>query len=134
METLINFFTEYGLAITLIAILGIAILGILKYCNVFKKIDESKRHYLYILISVLFSVAVTAIYLAIVGQFTINYIIAIAVAVYALNQTFYNIFKVTPINDLFVAILDFIKNLFLKSKLETGEEEKPTEETEESEK
>lgn len=120
METLLDFFTEYGWAITLIAIAGIAILGILKYCNVFKKIDEDKRHYLYILISVLFSVVVSAIYLAIVGQFTLNYIIAIAVAVYALNQAFYNIFKVTPINDLFVAILDFVKGLFIKS--ETPEE------------
>lgn len=134
MESLTNFFTEYGLAITLIAILGIAILGILKYCNVFKRIDEGKRHYLYILISVLFSVVVTAIYLAIVGQFTMNYILAIAVAVYALNQTFYNIFKVTPINDLFVAILDFVKGLFLKNKKETVVETKPTEKPDEANK
>lgn len=122
MESLTNFFTEYGWVITLIAVAGIAILGILKYCNVFKKIDEDKRHYLYILISVLFSVVVTGIYLACIGQFSPNYMIAITVAVYALNQTFYNIFKVTPVNDLFVTILDFIKGLFIKSGSETEDD------------
>ncbi len=111
----------------MIVILGIAFLGILKYCNVFKKIDESKRHYLYILIFVLFSVIATGIYLACVGQFSINYMTAVTTAVYALNQAFYNIFKITPINDLFVEILDFIKGLFVKDKLKTGAEEELTE-------
>ena len=46
MENLINFFTAYGLAITLIALAGIVILGILKYCNLFRKLEERKRHYI----------------------------------------------------------------------------------------
>lgn len=108
MENLINFFTTYGLAITLIALAGIVILGILKYCNLFKKLEEKKRHYIYLTISVGLSLIGTAIYLLVVGQFEFNYFLLIASAIYALNQTFYNIFKITPINTLFRKILDFL--------------------------
>lgn len=108
MENLIKFFTAYGLAITLIALAGIVILGILKYCNLFKKLEEGKRHYIYLTISVGLSLIGTAIYLLVVGQFEFNYFLLIASAIYALNQTFYNIFKITPINTLFRKILDFL--------------------------
>lgn len=108
MENLINFFTAYGLTITLIALAGIVILGILKYCNLFKKLEEKKRHYIYLTISVGLSLIGTAIYLLVVGQFEFNYFLLIASAIYALNQTFYNIFKITPINTLFRKILDFL--------------------------
>lgn len=108
MENLIEFFTAYGLAITLIALAGIVILGILKYCNLFKKLEEGKRHYIYLTISVGLSLIGTAIYLLVVGQFEFNYFLLIASAIYALNQTFYNIFKITPINTLFRKILDFL--------------------------
>ncbi len=116
METITTFFSQYGLAITLIAIAGIMILGVLKYCNAFKKISEGKRHYLYLVISIGISVVATAIYLACIGAFNIEYLLAVSAAIYALNQTFYNIFKVTPVIDLFVTVLDFIKGLFSKGK------------------
>ena len=111
MENLLLFFQKYGLAITLIAIAGIAILGILKYCNLFKKIEEGKRHYIYLAISIGFSVAATIIYLLIIKRFDWMYMLIVASAIYALNQTFYNIFKVTPVNELIGKLLDFIKKL-----------------------
>lgn len=111
MENLLIFFQKYGLAITLIAIAGIAILGILKYCNLFKKIEEGKRHYIYLAISIGFSVAATIIYLLIIKRFDWMYMLIVASAIYALNQTFYNIFKVTPVNELIGKLLDFIKKL-----------------------
>ena len=114
MDTLIKFFASYGLVLTVIAIAGIIILGVLKYCNLFKKIDESKRHYIYLIISVGLSVIATVIYLAIVKQLNIEYVLTVAAAIYALNQTFYNIFKITPINALAVKILTFIIELFMK--------------------
>ena len=52
MDTLIKFFSSYGLILTIIAVVGIVILGVLKYCNLFKKGEESKRHYIYLFISV----------------------------------------------------------------------------------
>ena len=112
MENLLDFFKNYGLPITIIAVVGIVILGILKYCNLFKKIAENKRHYIYFAISVGLSVLATIIYLLIVKQFTAGYVVAIALAIYALNQTFYNIFKITPINELGRKLLDFIVSIF----------------------
>lgn len=126
METLLEFFKNYGLPITIIAVVGIVILGILKYCNLFKKIAENKRHYIYFAISVGLSVLATIIYLLIVKQFTAGYVIAIALAIYALNQTFYNIFKITPINELGRKLLDFIVSIFKhKNGTETNETATP---------
>lgn len=116
MENLINFLATYGVAITIIAIAGIVILGVLKYCNLFKKIAENKRHYIYLAISIGFSVLATLVYLLIVRQFEIGYFLTIAAAIYALNQTFYNIFKVTSINKLATKILDFALS-FIKKKI-----------------
>lgn len=108
MEQLIEFFGKYGLAVTLIAIAGIIILGVMKYCNLFKKIEESKRHYIYLAISVGLSIIGTMVYLAIVHQFEVQYVFAIAAAIWVLNQTFYNIFKVTPARELVKKLLDWI--------------------------
>jgi len=114
MDSLITFFSTYGLVVTLIAVIGIVILGILKYCGAFKKIAENKRHYIYLTISIGFSVVATVVYMAVVGQLEVEYVLTVAAAIYALNQTFYNIFKVTAINDLFTKLLDFIISLVKK--------------------
>lgn len=114
MDELVTFLRDYGLPLTLIAIAGIVVLGVLKYCNLFKKVDESKRHYIYLAISVGLSVIATIVYLLIVKQFTAEYVVVVACAIYALNQTFYNIFKITPINDLARKVLDFLVSIFKK--------------------
>lgn len=116
MNELLNFFTTYGLAITIIAVIGIIILGVLKYCNVFKKFDEKKRHFLYLAISVGISLIASIVYLLIIKEFQWGNFIVIAGAIYALNQTFYNIFKTTSLNALGTMILDFVKRLFFKEK------------------
>lgn len=128
MDSLLTFFQNYGLAITLIAVSGIIILGFLKYCNAFKNLDEKVRHYVYMGISAGISIIGSIIYLAIVNQFTIAYISAVAGAIWALNQTFYAIFKVTPINELFVKILDFIKNYIITSGKKSTTSNKDSEE------
>lgn len=116
MNELIIFFQNYGLPITLIALLGVIVLGILKYCNVFSKIAEKYRHWIYIGISVAISVIGTVIYLAIAGQFDINYILTISAALFALNQAFYSVFKATSINDLGTKVLDIIVQVWNKIK------------------
>ena len=112
MDELIQFFAKFGLPITLIAFAGIAILGIMKYCNLFTGLKEQTRHFVYVGISAGLSIIGSIIYLLIVGQFELNFIVAIAFAIYALNQTWYNIFKVTSFNDLMTKLLtkiiDFI--------------------------
>ena len=123
MESLIVFFNTYGLELTLIALVGIIVLGILKYCNVFKGIeDEDLRHFIYIGISVSLSVIGTVIYLSCIHQFSAEYVFAYAAAVFALNQVFYNIFKVTSLNKLTTILLDWIKSLFTKKNKEITEE------------
>lgn len=108
MDGLISFFTTYGLALFLIALSGIFLLGVLKYSNVFGKISEHKRHYLYLIITVGLSVVAAAIYLAVIGDLNTPYFLAVATAIYALNQTFYNIFKVTPVNKLLRKAADYL--------------------------
>lgn len=111
MEELLVFLGQYGWPLTLIAILGIIVLGVLKYLNVFNQLEEKHRHYLYIGISVLISIVGALVYMFIIKQFNWSYLFAYASAVYALNQAFYNIFKVTKINDLGTKVLDIIKKL-----------------------
>lgn len=123
MEALVFFFNTYGLEITLIAVLGILVLGILKYCNLFSKLEEEYRHYAYLGISIGISIIGTIIYLSCIGQFTSEYMLACTAAIFTLNQVFYNIFKVTPINKLFKMLFDWIKSLFIKNKQEESEDE-----------
>ena len=108
MDALVTFFTQYGLPLTGIAILGVIILGVMKYCNLFQKIKEETRHYVYIGISAGLSIVGAAIYLACTGNFDMPKLIAIATAMYAINQAFYNIYKVTPLQDLILKILEKI--------------------------
>ncbi len=108
MEELTAYFVKYGLIPTAIAIVGIIILGILKYCNLFKKIDEKWRHYIYIGIALAFSLIATAIYLLIAGRFNAAEYFITAGILFALDQTWYNIFKVTPVNELVKKIVDKI--------------------------
>lgn len=108
MSELVNFFTKNGLQLTLIAILGIAILGVLKYTCLFKKLPEKYRHFIYLTISVGFSFIASAIYMKIQHNFEFSSYIALCGMIYALNQTFYNVFKITSLNKLIENLIDFI--------------------------
>lgn len=105
MDEFIQFFARFGLPITLIAFAGIVILGIMKYCDLFTGLQERTRHFVYVGISAGLSIIGSIIYLLIVGQFELTFIVAITLAIYALNQTWYNIFKVTSFNDLMTKLL-----------------------------
>lgn len=107
MAEILAFYAQYGLWMTVIAVVGIIILGILKYAELFDGLPEDKRHYVYIAISVGFSLIGTVVYLAITGGLTWQTFILTGTSIYALNQAIYNIFKVTPICDLFEKILNF---------------------------
>ncbi len=124
MEEMLIFLKNYGLVLTLIALAGIGILGILKHYNCFSKVEEKYRHYLYIGISVAFSLIGSAIYLLVLKQFEVNYFLALAAAILLLNQTCYNLIKATSVGNLFAKIFDFLKRLFTK---QTTEADKPSE-------
>ena len=116
MDELLVFLSTYGWQLSLIALAGIIILGVLKYCNVFSKFDEKIRHVLYLIISVGVSLIGSVIYLACVHGLTVEFIFAVAAAIFALNQTFYAIYKNTTLKDLFVKIIDWIKGLLTGKK------------------
>lgn len=113
MDEFISFFANFGFPITLIAFAGIVILGMLKYCKFFVRYEEKTRHFLYLGISIGLSVIGSIVYMLFTNAFTIQRLVAITLAIYALNQTWYNIFKVTSFNDLMTKVLtkiiEFIK-------------------------
>lgn len=100
MEEMIMFLAVYGWQLALIALLGIILLGMLKYANVFGKVDKDKRKPIYFAVSVGFSAIAAAVYLLIVGRFDINYFLAVTGAIYALNQTMYAVYETTTLRDL----------------------------------
>ena len=115
VATLESLFCNYGVAIMCIALAGIVVLGILKYCNVFKKLEEKYRHYAYLGISIALSVVGSVIYLACVHELTFSIVCSLATVIFGLNQAAYAIYANTPIKELVVKILDEIKKLIHKS-------------------
>ena len=115
VATLENLFCNYGVAIMCIALAGIIVLGILKYCNVFKKLEEKYRHYAYLGISIVLSVVGSVIYLACVHELTFSTVCSLTTVIFGLNQAAYAIYANTPIKELVVKILDEIKKLIHKS-------------------
>ena len=115
VATLESLFCNYGVAIMCIALAGIVILCILKYCKVKKKLEEKYRHYAYLSISIALSVIGAVIYLACVHQLTFSIVCSLAILIFGLNQAAYAIYANTPIKELFVKVLDAIKKLIHKS-------------------
>ena len=116
MDELVVFLQNYGWQLALIALAGIIILGVLKYCNVFSKFDEKIRHVFYLLISVGISIIGSIIYLACAGSLTVEFAFAVAAAILALNQTFYAIYSTTTLKDLVAKLIDWIKGLITSGK------------------
>ena len=116
MEELLSFLEQYGIWPSIIALVGIFILGLLKYNNVFIKYNEKTRHVLYLLITVGISTIGSIIYLAVVDQLTVAHIAAIASAIFALNQTFYSIYSNLDLKNIFMDIKNFFMALLKKNK------------------
>lgn len=111
-QPFIDFFGAYGWQLTLIAFIGIVILGVLKYAKVFVNVKQPKP--LYLIITVGFSVLTTVVYLLIIGQFSFAYVVTVASAIYALNQTMYAIYETTTLKDLVKKLLAFLKEKIKK--------------------
>ena len=123
MEDILVFFQQHGLWLTLIAIAGIILLGVLKYCNVFKKFEEKIRHLMYLVTSVGISIIGSIIYLACVHQIDIVYIATLSGAIFALNQAFYTLYDTLTLKELFSKFVDWIKGKINKKKDSDNESE-----------
>lgn len=134
MDDLVNFYNLNGIILTLIAIVGIIILGILKYAGVFKKLPEKKRHIVYMAISVAISIIGGVVYMVCTKTYTLDDCFRYISNIFALNQTFYNIFKATTIDKLFETLLNKLAKKSAKKETEEIEEIEEIKETEEIEK
>lgn len=121
-QQFIIFVASYGWQLALIALAGIIILGVLKYANVFSKIDKENRKPIYLAISVGFSVIASAIYLAVIKQLEIKYFCAVAAAILALNQTMYSIYENTKLRDLLHKIFGAIDAKIKYKKIKVTED------------
>lgn len=108
LEQFMIFLNTYGWQLAIIAFVGCVILGVLKYANVFSKIEKNARKPIYFGISMGFSLVTTIIYLAIIGQFDIGYIVAVTSAMYAMNQTMYSFYETTTLRELVNRVLNSI--------------------------
>ena len=108
-EMIINFITTYGWKLALIACSGIFVLGILKFFNVFEKIEKSKRKYFYALISSCLAIVASSIYLIIINAFDLSGFAVIAGTIYAMNQAIYSAYE----NLGFRALLRKIGHIFI---------------------
>lgn len=92
-QMILQFIVTYGWQLALIACSGIFVLGVLKFFNVFEKIEKPKRKYLYAGVSAGISILASGIYLAIVGEFAWSGFGVIAVAIYGINQAIYSSYE-----------------------------------------
>ena len=121
-EMVIEFFNNYGWQLTLIACSGIFILGILKFFNVFKKIDSDKQKYAYAGVSSGFAIIGALIYLLVTGTFTGAAFGITAVGIFTINQTLYSMYENYGLRTLFQKLGYLIVNLVAKGKLTAAEE------------
>lgn len=128
MDEILVFFQQHGLWLTVIAVIGIILLGILKYANAFSKLNEKVRHAVYLIITVGLSIVGSVIYLACTGTLDIAYIFTVAAAILALNQAFYSIYSNTSLKDLLAKIGEWIKEKLTKKQQQETIDNKEKEE------
>ena len=121
-EMIIQFVSTYGWKLALIACSGIFVLGILKFFKIFDKINKENRKYVYAGVSSGLSISASAIYLIVVGGFSMVCFSVVAGAIYALNQSIYAVYE----NSGFRTLLRKLGNLFInfvaKNQLQTAKE------------
>lgn len=104
-DTFVEFFNTYGWQLTLIAVVGIIVLGILKYANAFSRLNKEDRKPVYLCISIGLSVGGSVIYLAAMNQFDAHLLEAFAIATFALNQAVYSLYENSKLRDLIELIV-----------------------------
>lgn len=115
MDGFLEFFAAHGLWLTVIAAVGIVVLGILKYAGAFKKLEENIRHICYLAISVGSSLVGSVVYLLCTNSFAWAELFALAASIWALNQAFYSLYANLSLKELFEKIVEWVKDLIKKS-------------------
>ena len=119
-EMILQFVQTYGWQLALIACSGIFVLGILKFFDVFKKIEKTKRKYLYTAISASISIIASAIYLVVMGAFNWAGFGVIAGAIYGLNQCIYALYENLGVRAVLQKLGTLFINLIARKQIESA--------------
>lgn len=120
-EMIIEFFEKYGWKLTLIALSGIVLLGILKLFHIFDKVPKSCQKYIYAGISSALSILAAGLYLHFTSGFDWSSFGLTALAIYALNQFSYALYENTGLRAGARKIVNAILSLFAKIKSKKDE-------------
>lgn len=118
-----EFFKNYGWQLTLLALSGIVVLGLLKWFGVFNKIKTDNKKYIYYAISCLLSIIACTIYILATKTFAWASYGILCGAVIAFTGAVYTIYENTGFRKLWKKlILDNIAKLFklISSAIVTG--------------
>ena len=112
MEEVLNFIAEWGLPHFLIGLVIINVIGILKLCKVFSKIQSSAvKKFLYYALDVVLSFWVVACYYALWHIDFTNYIVY-AIEQLGLVTTIYAIYENFHIRDVWKKVLNWVGSWF----------------------
>lgn len=120
-DMILTFMANHGWKLTLIALSGILLLGILKFFHIFDNLSKGKRNACYIGISTLYSIITAMIYLLAVGKCDAIKMCFLAGGIYMLNQAAYATYENYGVRALFRKIFNSIRNSFKHKK--SGDDE-----------
>lgn len=109
--------TNHGLPVLLIACATIFIIGVLKYFEVFRKIEKSNRKPIYLILTYAFAFGLTAGYYGVYNLDFANYP-AYAFMVSTATSLIYPLYENLKLRDLLAIIGNFIIKVFAKKQLE----------------
>ena len=121
---IIKFFVDYGWQVSVCAVSGIFVLGVLKLIGVFDKISNTNvKKFLYVACAFIFSAGACAAYLYIIKSFTWITFATITAPVFAINQTAYALYESMGVRQLWHKFLNtigtFITNKTANQNIET---------------
>lgn len=112
---LITFINTYGWQLALCALSGIFVLGIFKCFGIYKKIQNAQlRKFMYLLSSVLLSMAACAVYLHLHNCLEWKSLLVIGASIFALTQVSYQLYETSGIRALWRKLLQLIVNVLDK--------------------
>lgn len=121
-EMVLQFFLTHGWKLTLLSCSGILFLGILKYFDVFKKLDATKKKAVYAVISACFSIAVCGVYLVVADKFTWGSFGILSAGVFGVNQSVYAVYENAGIRTLVRRLGNLFIGFVAKKQLASAKE------------
>lgn len=116
-EMVLQFFLTHGWKLTLLSCSGIFFLGVLKYFDLFRRLEASKKKVVYAIISACFSIAVCGIYLAATDKFTWLGFGILSAGVFGVNQSVYAVYENCGIRTLVKRLGTLFINFVAKKQL-----------------